>query len=563
MRKVLLTSVCRPLGPDIGDSESVGYELLHGQITRAQGIFSPRCFTHHFSLEYIAHNLEHPTVVLQYPSEKEFTEEVKKGYDFVGISFILATSHHMKRMSAIVRKYSPQSKIILGGYGTVMSDEELAPWGDYYCRGEGTAFMRKLLGEDDSRPVEHPLIINGLKVFSMPVGNNGMIFGGLGCPNGCDFCATSHFFKRKHIRLLETGDDVFNLIQRYRQKDPKIKFSVLDEDFLLNQKRAYRFLELVRRSKEAPPSMFIFASVKALSMYQVSDLLEMGITGVWVGYEGRRSGYAKQQGRDIKEIFHDLRTNGVTILASMVIGFDYQTKEVIRQEREELLSLKPTFTQFLIYGPTPGTPFYDRVVQEKRLVPELAHDREAYYKKCTGFYDMVKHPVLSSAELEDLQRECYEADFNELGPSVIRSIENWFLGYQNLIVSDNELLRKKGEMYRDDILNSMPIFMAARKMGPSHAARSYAENLEKEIIALLKPNPFVHGLKSWAAFGMANWTAFCQKMKWFQHPKLTRLSFREKASGTPGAREKAAPPAAGCSCEQSEEAKAPDQVCAS
>ena len=81
MKKLLLSSVCRPLGPKYGDSTSVGYELLHGQVTRAQGVFSPRAVIHHFSLEYIAHNLETPTVVLQYPSEKEFIEELKKGYD--------------------------------------------------------------------------------------------------------------------------------------------------------------------------------------------------------------------------------------------------------------------------------------------------------------------------------------------------------------------------------------------------------------------------------------------------------------------------------------------------
>ena len=40
--RVLLTSVCKPIGPSVGDAESVGYELLHGQVTRAQHIYSPR-----------------------------------------------------------------------------------------------------------------------------------------------------------------------------------------------------------------------------------------------------------------------------------------------------------------------------------------------------------------------------------------------------------------------------------------------------------------------------------------------------------------------------------------
>ena len=42
---------------------------------RAQGCFSPRSYQLHFSLEYVAHNLDTPTVVLQYPSERELIRE--------------------------------------------------------------------------------------------------------------------------------------------------------------------------------------------------------------------------------------------------------------------------------------------------------------------------------------------------------------------------------------------------------------------------------------------------------------------------------------------------------
>ena len=79
------------MGPKYGDAASVGYELLYRQVTRAQGIFSPRTVNIHFSLEYIAENLDAPTVVLQYPSKSELIKELKKGYDYVGISFIMAS----------------------------------------------------------------------------------------------------------------------------------------------------------------------------------------------------------------------------------------------------------------------------------------------------------------------------------------------------------------------------------------------------------------------------------------------------------------------------------------
>ena len=76
--RVLLTSVCRPLGERHGDGPSVGYELLYGQVTRAQGMFSPRAHHVHFSLEYIAENLDAPTTVLQYPIEEELIRELRR-----------------------------------------------------------------------------------------------------------------------------------------------------------------------------------------------------------------------------------------------------------------------------------------------------------------------------------------------------------------------------------------------------------------------------------------------------------------------------------------------------
>jgi len=93
MSRVLLTSVCRPLGERYGDAPSVGYELLFGQVTRAQGLFSPRANHVQFSLEYVAENLDAPATVLHYPSRQELETELARGYDVVGISFVLSTFH--------------------------------------------------------------------------------------------------------------------------------------------------------------------------------------------------------------------------------------------------------------------------------------------------------------------------------------------------------------------------------------------------------------------------------------------------------------------------------------
>ncbi len=532
-KKVLLTSVLRPLGEKYGDGPSVGYELLFGQITRAQGLFSPRANHIHFSLEYIAENLDSPTTVLQYPNRREFIRELKKGYDVVGVSFILATFHRMKEAVALIRKYSPSSKIVLGGYGTVLSDDVLSPYGDAFCREEGVTFMRRYLGEPEvPMPYRHPLIISRMKVFGKEVSRTGMVMAGLGCPNGCDFCATSYFFKRKHVRLLPTGKDIYNAIERYLDIEPEMSIVVLDEDFLFNKKRAMEFRECVQKAGRAL-SVFVFASVRAISRYTVTEILEMGIDGFWIGYEGTRSGFAKQSGRPIDEIFREFREHGISILASMIVGFPYQTPEIIKEELAGLLALKPTLTQFLIYGPTPGTPFYERIMSEGLLHKDLADNRELYYSKCTGFNAMVQHPTMSPDEIEAAQHRCFNEDFHTLGPSIYRSVETWLFGYLKQKDSESRFFQKKAERSAVEIRKAYPIFLAGRLLGPTRETRRWIGDLEKSVYRALGAPTWSERLQSVAAVALAAWTGLTLKLNLFQHPRLIRNTYRMQEETLP------------------------------
>ncbi|MDO8545247.1 MAG: hypothetical protein Q7S40_32805 [Opitutaceae bacterium] len=525
-KKILLTSVCRPLGPKYGDAPSVGYELLYRQVLRAQGIFSPRTVNIHFGLEYIAENLDAPTVVLQYPSQRELIRELKQGYDYVGVSFLMAVMHKMKETVALIRQYAPNSKIVLGGYGTVLKDEVLKPYGDYICREEGVAFFRRLLGEPEiPMPYKHPLIVSWLKVFGWKVSGTGKLFAGLGCPNGCDFCCTSHFFSRKHIKLLPTGRDIYAVAERYLDQDPSLVFLILDEDFLLNKKRAMEFRECVIKGGRKL-SIFAFASVKAISQYTVEDILEMGIDGFWIGYEGTRSNYAKQQGRPIADIFTEFREHGITVLASMIVGFDYQNQEVVAEELAGLMKLKPALAQFLIYGPVPGTPFYERIIKENLLQDVYTSDKDLFYRRADGFRTMIKHPTLSPEQIEDIQRWCFEQDFRLLGPSIYRVLEARLLGYQKLKASPNPFLRQTAEYYATELRVAYPVFFAGRLLGPNAAVRRWIGDLEQRIHAELgRPAPGER-FKSVIAVGAALWTALTLKLDWFQHPKLIRTTYR-------------------------------------
>ncbi len=523
-QKILFSSVCKPIGPSVGDSASVGYELLHGQVTRAQNIYSPRVVHKQFSLDYISENLDAPSTVLHYPSKRTFIKELQKGYDIICIAFVLSTAHHMIKMSELVRKYAPNAKLVLGGYGTVMSDDELNPLCDAICREEGVQFMRNLLGETHLplKYYKHPDISSRLRIFNLPVAHTSIVFGGLGCPNGCDFCCTSHFFKKKHYPLLPTGKDVFDLMAHHKQLDPNMEHTILDEDFLLNQDRSREFLKLCRES-DLSFSAFAFASAKALSQYSFDELLEMGIDGVWVGYEGKQSGYEKHNGRDIDQLIKDLQDHGITVLTSMIIGIPYQSAKIAQKEFASLMTTHPALCQFLIYQALPGTPLYEKAIKEDLLRTGFKNDRMDFYKKCTGFYSTMEHPFMEKDEIEKMQRNFYDQDFKQLGPSILRLCEIKINGYKKYRNHENPKLRQKAQQFKKTMASFLAILPTAI-LGPKITFKNRIKYLKMfiEVFKLTSMTQKLYLLCIPVVAMAAIFTGFTMKFELLEHP-FTRI----------------------------------------
>jgi haloalkane dehalogenase len=530
MPVVLLTTVCRPFGGD-GEGCSVGAELFHAQVTRAQGLFSLRQVIRCWALDYLAENIDAPSVVLHYPSEREFVAELKsRHWDFVGINFVVATFHKVRRMVKLCRQHAPGAKIILGGYGTVLPEELLAPFGDFVCREEGVGFMRKLLGERTDRPILHPYApIPAIRLFSRQQPYKvGHLTAGLGCPNGCDFCCTSHFFKQKYVPLLETGRDVYDAIlkveQTAKERGDKLRGLILiDEDFFLHHRRAREFLECVREGGK-PLSLLGFGSVKGLSRFSADEIAEMGFDTVWTAFEGRQSGYDKLQGKPIAQLYHDLQSRGVGILSSMIIGFPYQDRNQVLREFNELLALGPTLTQILIYFAFPGTPFHRVALAEGRYLPEYQQNPDL--RRWDGFSLHFTHPHFTAASLESLQQQLYQLDFERLGPSIVRLLKVWFDGYKTLRNSPSPLLRARAERKRREVKAMLPVLGPAMTLGPTAATRAHARALLREMAQELGEPGLKDKLMLAGATALGGMTWLADELNVLQQPALLRIEHR-------------------------------------
>lgn len=531
--RILLTTVTRPFGGP-GEGDSVAAELFDAQVTRAQGIFSLRQVIRCWGLDYIAENISAETVVLHYPSHRELLRELRAAsFDYVGINFVVATFHKLAPMVALIRRHAPRAKIILGGYGTVLDDTLLTPLADLICREEGIGYMRRLLGEDPDSPIRHPYApIPAPRVYSIPLKTKvAHVTGGLGCPNGCDFCCTSHFFRRRYLPFTRSGQELFDTLRQMERSAEQAGetlsgFILIDEDFFMQEQRAREFLNCVRNSGRSVPLMG-FGSIRGLSLFTADEIAEMGFDTLWIAFESPEAGYEKLKGTNPQRLYGELRSRGIAVLSSMIIGFPDQDRQRISREFNQLMALQPALCQFLIYFAFPGTPLYEHAQAQDMFLPAYRNNPD--YRRWDGFSSHFQNSYFRPEELEALQKELFREEFQRLGPSLVRVLQVWFEGWRNLHHSPNPLLRKRARQAEQYLQHARHGLLPAAWFGPNRQRRTEARQLLAAMDEVWGTGPGTT-LRRGAAVLLAAWTWLRCHIPLLQQPGLLRVVYQPTAA---------------------------------
>jgi len=434
--RILLSSVFGPYAQDdeFGSRSINPMELYHNQVTRAQGSFSLRMFHRSWGIMMIQENISAPCSVLDFPTREAFARELTTHrYDIVGISAIIVNVGKVREMCRMVRELSPDSAIVVGGHVAAIPGVEHMIDADHIVRGEGISWMRRYLGEDENAPIRHPNIVSGLETRIMGIrlpnrkgGTAATIIPSVGCPMGCNFCTTSAFFggKGKFVNFYETGDELFDLMCRVESELKVNSFFVMDENFLLHRTRAMRLLE---RMKEAGKSweLSVFASANAIRKYTMLELVELGISWVWMGLESPKAGYSKLQGNDVRQLTRELREHGIRVQGSTIVGLEHHTPDNIVEEIEAAIAHQTDFHQFMLYTPVPGTPLYQEMSEQGRLLTDVDFaDVHGQYK--FNF----RHAAISREDSKRFLDWAFWRDFESNGPSLYRMCQTMLQGWR-------------------------------------------------------------------------------------------------------------------------------------
>jgi hypothetical protein len=436
--RILLSSVFGPYAQDdaYGSRTVNPMELYQNQVTRTQGSMSLRMFHRSFGLLLIQANIDAPCSLLDFPSRERFIQEIQeKPYDIVGISAILPNTAKVVDMCALVRKYQPRATIVIGGHIANKADLDQIVDADYIVKGEGIQWFRNFLGQNKKEPIQHPAVpssfgtrILGVSIPDPPGSTAAILVPSVGCPVGCNFCSTSAMFggKGKFVSFYDTGDELFDVMRRIETELKVRSFFVLDENFLLQRKRALRLLEMMEQHGKSW-SLYVFSSARVLKSYTLKQLVGLGISWVWMGLEGSGSQYAKLNGVDTRALVKTLQSHGIRVLGSSILGLEHHTPDNIHQIIDEAIAHNTDFHQFMLYTPIAGTPLYAQhqaqgtLVSETKLPPADVHGQYRFN---------YHHPHIRHGQEGQYLLDAFNRDMAVNGPSLARLIRTTLNGWQ-------------------------------------------------------------------------------------------------------------------------------------
>jgi len=305
-------------------------------------------------------------------------------------------------------------KVAMGGLHVSVLPDEAAAHADYVVTGEGERSWPAVVraaqeGRNEMvfRGAEFPPV----KIDELPVPrydllgqrpyNRFTIQTSRGCPWRCDFCASTVTLVEKY-RKRPIGQ-ILRDIQSICQVRPRPFIEFADDNTFVDKEWGK---ELCRQLIPLHLKWFTETDVTVADDPELLDLMRRaGCRQVLVGLESPdRSALEGIELRgNRKAIWSDryadairaVQSHGITVNGCFVLGLDGHTREIFRQVRDFAMEQMLYDVQITILTAFPGTPLYDRLKREGRVL------QDGRWDLCTLF-DVNFQPVnMRPQELRD------------------------------------------------------------------------------------------------------------------------------------------------------------------
>lgn len=352
-------------------------------VKTSEGLMIPQLALH------ILRSLTPPEHDVKIVEEEIESVNMDEECDLVGISCMTSNAPRAYMLAEEFRKRG--KKVILGGvHPTILYDEaikhcdsvvvgEAEPvWEQAVRDFQQGVLKEKYHAESPSLDKYIPLKYRELtkkRIFSVVP-----IMTTRGCPYQCEFCCVSSIFGKK-IRHLP----VSNLVRDLSESRNRF-YIFLDDNIMGDPSYAKELFKAIK------PFKIKWVGQSSISFVHDRELMELavesGCAGLFFGVESVSEVQLKRMAKSIKELkkideaIRIVKDLGIHFHASIVFGFDSDTKEIFAETLDFLNRNKVGSASLNILTPYPGTRIYEQLKSEGRLLT----DNWKYYDHSTTVF---------------------------------------------------------------------------------------------------------------------------------------------------------------------------------
>lgn len=317
---------------------------------------------------------------------------LRDDFDLVCISSYTARIH---QAYAIARNYKAKNILtVIGGPHVSCLPQEAAEHFDAVAIGEGETCWRDIL--DDAATgklktfygsLDASFNLNDAPMPAFELLNKDSGYARItletsrGCPHHCEFCASSVLLARKYKQ--KPMEKVLAEVDKIKQYWPRPFLELADDNTFVN--RAY-WMALLPELKKRKVRWFAEADIRLGNDPELLELLaESGCKEVLIGFESPsqshlnglelRADWKSRQQLDSREAVAMIQRYGIMVVGCFVFGLDSQAADIFDAVYDFVQDSCIYDVQMTFLTPFPGTPLYDRLCREGRLLEENAWDR--------------------------------------------------------------------------------------------------------------------------------------------------------------------------------------------
>ncbi len=337
--------------------------------------------------------------------------------DLVGLTALTSQVTRAYEIAAVYKNKNIPT--VIGGIHVSVMPDEAASYADTVVIGEAESVWHELINDFENGSLKKTYNGELQPMVNSPqpridLYNPGYAFGSIqttrGCPMSCDFCSV-HTFNGKQYR----PRSVMDVVDEF-EKIPQDKVYFVDDNFIgYSKKSAERVVEICKEiiRRGIKKNWFCAASMNIAEHDEVLKFAsEAGCRMIFLGIESELIDQLEATNKKMNvkigidnfaKVYDKLHQYGIAVLGAFIYGLDSDTPQTIKNRTQYLIDSDIDAMQATILTPLPGTPLFNRMKKDGRIIYDNFPEDWARY----DFVEVVYEPVLMSAE--QLTDSVYEA----------------------------------------------------------------------------------------------------------------------------------------------------------